>query len=218
MPSSACSGLRSRPTDPALQPGLRSSAAWPPRRQPAWPPSRAPAAPCGQHLARLGKLALGLPPKLAQAAFLRLGAAMRAYPPPPRRRARSRRRWRWLAASMSSTPSRLRSARRLGSGAGALRGGDKPSQRHRSPSRETSRCPALSWRYSRAPSACATMPIWRSRRVSCGGAVTWAINGSTPAGRLGSRSAGGFRRQCRAPRPSPDASRSSPSAAASAIS
>ena len=67
---------------------------------------------------------------------------------------------------------RLRCARRRAAPVGACASAAKPSQRHRSPSRETSRWPGLSSAARRAPSARSTTPIWLRRRASSAGAWT----------------------------------------------
>ena len=67
---------------------------------------------------------------------------------------------------------RLRCASRRAAPVGAWASAAKPSQRQRSPSRETRRWPGLSRPASRAPSARSTTPIWARRRASSGGACT----------------------------------------------
>ena len=124
----------------------------------------------GEHLARLRHLGLRLAPELAQPVLLGVGRARSAPQPSRRRHARPRRRGAASASWRASAPSRLRSASRVAAAADTWAAATKPSQRHRSPSVETSRWPGLKVRCSRAPSAAATTPIWRRRRVSSGGA------------------------------------------------
>ena len=91
--------------------------------------------------------------------------------------------WRAASASRDRSPSRFFSASRCAAGVGASAVETKPSQRHRSPSSDTSRCPAFSKAVARrAPSARATTPICASRRRSAGGASTRPASGSTPCG------------------------------------
>ena len=77
-----------------------------------------------------------------------------------------------VTSSPSMSARRLRCARRRAAPVGAWASAAKPSQRHRSPSRETSRWPGLSSAASRAPSARSTTPIWVRRRASSAGACT----------------------------------------------
>ena len=70
--------------------------------------------------------------------------------------------------SPSMSARRLRCARRRAAPVGAWASAAKPSQRQRSPSRETRRWPGLSRLASRAPSARSTTPIWARRRASSG--------------------------------------------------
>ena len=93
-----------------------------------------------------------------------------------------------------------------------------PSQRHSPPSRVTSRWPSTRRRAILSASAAATMPIWRSRRSRRSGARTKAASGSAPSGSAGSLSPDWLGPQKAGASESSDASRSSPSAAASAFS
>ena len=77
-----------------------------------------------------------------------------------------------LTSSASISAKRLRCASRRAAPVGACAAATKPSQRHRSPSRDTSRWPVLSAPASRAPVSRSTTPICASRRASCAGALT----------------------------------------------
>ena len=77
-----------------------------------------------------------------------------------------------VTSSPSMSERRLRCARRRAAPVGAWASAAKPSQRQRSPSRETRRWPGLSRPARRAPSARSTTPIWARRRDSSGGACT----------------------------------------------
>ena len=102
------------------------------------------------------------------------------------------RRWRRrarLAASIARSPRRFFSARRRAAGVGASAACVKPSQRHRSPSFETSLWPGFSNVRKAVPSARATTPIWFSRRARGAGAVTSVESASTPGGKAGSSEA-----------------------------
>ena len=121
-----------------------------------------------------------------------------------------------VRASMSER--RLRCARRRAAPVGACASAAKPSQRQRSPSRETRRWPGLSRHASRAPSARSTTPIWARRRDSSGGACTNWASDCAPSGSAGSDGSIAAPIQRMAWLWSTGASRSSPSAAPSAIS
>ena len=80
----------------------------------------------------------------------------------------------------------VRPASRRAAPVGALAATEKPSQRQRSPSRETRRWPGCS-RSTRSVAALrSTTPICASRRASWPGRVTCAASGSTPSGSGGS--------------------------------
>ncbi len=120
--------------------------------------------------------------------------------------------------SPSMSDRRLRCASRRAAPVGAWASAAKPSQRQRSPSRETRRWPGLSRPASRAPSARSTTPIWARRRASSGGACTYWASACTPSGSAGSDGSIAAPIQRMAWDWSTGASRSSPSAAPSAIS
>ena len=118
-------GSRSRAPAAPSRSARRASA-------PAWPASRARAGAGGAP--RPGRRdAARLAPRRRRAALV--GGCGAPRPPAP-----------------SSSPSRLRSASRLAAAVGASAAATKPSQRHRSPSRETSRWPGFSVRCRRGPS------------------------------------------------------------------
>ena len=165
----------------------------------------------------VGLLLRGAPP-VAGAGFRRRG---RRRPSPlrlRRRRACRRRRRARRASSPSMSASRPRSARRRAAPVGACASAAKPSQRHRSPSRDTSRWPGFSMATRPAASARATTPICARRRASSGGAVTCRDSGSAPCGSAGSVGSIAAPVQRIGEDGSAGASRSSPSAAPSAFS
>ena len=89
------------------------------------------------------------------------------------------------ASSPSIACRRPRSASRRAAPVGACAAAAKPSQRQKSPSRDTSRWPGLSSAARRGPSARSTTPICASRRASSGGALhDGARARSTPSGKL----------------------------------
>ncbi len=92
--------------------------------------------------------------------------------------------------SASISAKRLRCARRRAAPVGACAAATKPSQRHRSPSRDTSRWPVLSAAASGAAASRSTTPIWARRRASCAGACTKLASGVAPAGKAGSAAVG----------------------------
>ena len=154
--------------------------------------------------------------------------ALRPRPRPPRRaRLRRLRRcgawlrhpWRAWASSASRSASRFFAASRRAAAVGAFEAAAKPSQRHRSPSGETSR-----WPGSQLPDQRRARARGRPRRsaragaASSGGAVTWRASGSAPSGSAGSAASAAAPAQRIGEAGSTGASRSSPSAAPSAAS
>ena len=144
------------------------------------PSSRALASPSAEAARRRGCIsrsasACGRAPRRLRAAARASGRAPRS---PPRLRGAtsasaaatafclvsSSRRTASSSASMSA--SRFLPARRRAAPVGALAATEKPSQRHRSPSRETSRWPGLSSGARRAASARSITPICARRRAS----------------------------------------------------
>ena len=123
------------------------------------------------------------------------------------------------ASSASSSASRLRCASRCAAALGASAAATNPSQRQRSPVLLTSRWPGLAAAPAAArPSALSTSPIWSSRRFSSALPDTCATAASTPPGRAGSPALGIGPAQWSGAPASEEASRSSPSAAPSAVS
>ena len=136
-------------------------------------------------------------PRAASSAALSADAAARTAACALSASARSRSAMaRASAASRSRSPRRFFSASRRAAAEGASAAAVKPSQRHRSPSRETSRWPGLSRARRAAPSSRATMPICASRRFSASGPCTKSDSGRTPSGRAGSSAPSPFNAQC----------------------
>ena len=120
------------------------------RREPRGQPVRL-ALGGGMRIARRVGLRLRLAPRIARFASRPRPPRRGRLRPLRRRGACPRRRWRAWPSSASRSARRFFAARRRAAAVGAFEAAAKPSQRHRSPSGETSRWPGLQLRNQRRP-------------------------------------------------------------------